>query len=127
MGDSTRRERSRRPFFRQALFGLLVPFPAPSTNPVVEQALRDTRRGFKRGHVANTILCFVVAAGYLWAVLHFWNVTLAAAAFLMMVVVVEHYAQTPPWIRFIANAVMWGTSVLVWLRCAKDLTRDDAG
>jgi hypothetical protein len=106
-------------FLRQALFGVLVPFPAPSANPVVEQALRDTRRNFKRGHIANTIFCFVVSAAYLWAVLHFWNMTLAVAAFLIMIVVVEHYAQTAPWIRFTANAVLWGSSVLVWYALCK--------
>ncbi len=101
-------------FLRQTLFGLLVPFPAESTNPAVAAALRDTHRRLKRGHIAGTIFCFVVSAAYLWAVGHFWNVTLGIAAFLIMIVVVEHYAQTPGWIRFIANAILWGSSVLVW-------------
>src|SRR5205809_8131513 len=34
-------------FLRQALFGLLVPFPAPSTNLAVEQALRSTAQEFQ--------------------------------------------------------------------------------
>jgi hypothetical protein len=101
-------------FLRQALFGLLVPFPAESTNPAVAAALRDTHRRLKRGNIASTILSFVVSAAYLWAVGHFWNIPLAIAAFLIMIVVVEHYAQTPVWIRFIANAILWGSSVLVW-------------
>ena len=87
-------------FLRRALFGLLVPFPATSTNPAIEQALRSTRRSLKRAGMVNTIFCFLVTAAYLWAILHFWNISLAAAAFLIMVVVVEHYAQTPRWVRF---------------------------
>jgi len=101
-------------FLRQALFGLVEPFPAPSANPAVEQALRITRRRFKRAHVVNTIFCFLVTAAYLWAVLHFWNISLAAAALLIMIAVVEHYAETPRWVRFAANAILWGSSVLVW-------------
>ena len=106
-------------FLRQALFGLLVPFPAESTNPAVAAALRDTHHSFKRGHIANTIFCFVLSAAYLWAVAHFWNITLAIAAFLIMIVVVEHYAQTPGWLRFTANAILWGSSVLVWYAMCK--------
>jgi hypothetical protein len=106
-------------FLRQALFGVLVPFPAPSTNPDVEQALRSFKRAHKRANITSTIFCFLVSAGYLWAVLHFWNITLATAAFLIMIVVVEHYAQTPPWVRFIANAILWGSSVLVWYSLCK--------
>ncbi|PYV69488.1 MAG: hypothetical protein DMG96_33815 [Acidobacteria bacterium] len=106
-------------FLRQALFGLLVPFPAPSTHPAVEQALRSTHRSFKRAHVANTVFCFLVTAAYLWAVFHFWNILLAAAAFLIMIVVVEHYAQTPRWVRFTADAILWGPSVLVWYSLCK--------
>ena len=106
-------------FLRQALFGILVPFPAPSANPVVEKALRETHRSFKRGHITNTIFCILVSAAYLWAVLHFWNVTLATAAFLIMIVVVEHYAQTPSWVRFTANAILWGSSILVWYALCK--------
>jgi hypothetical protein len=106
-------------FLRQALFGLLVLFPAESTNPAVASALRDTRRRLKRGHIASTIFCFVVSAAYLWAIAHFWNVTLAITASLIMVVVVEHYAQTPGWLRFIANAILWGSSVLVWYALCK--------
>ncbi len=106
-------------FLRQALFGLLVPFPAPSTNPAVEQALRSTRRSFKRAGVVNTIFCFLVTAAYLWTVLHFWNISLATTAFLIMIVVVEHYAQTPRWVRFAANAILWGSSVLVWYSLCK--------
>ena len=101
-------------FLRQALFGLLVPFPAESTNPAVANALRDMHRSFKRGHIANTIFCFVVSVAYLWAVAHFGNITLAITAFLIMAVVVEHYAQTPGWVRFIGNAILWGSSILVW-------------
>ena len=106
-------------FVRQALFGLLVPFPAESTNPAATAALRDTDRRLKRGHIANTIFNFVVSAAYLWAIGHFWNITLAIAAFLIMIVVVEHYAQTPGWIRFIANVILWGSSVLVWYALCK--------
>lgn len=106
-------------FLRQALFGLLVPFPAESANPAVAASLRDTHRSFKRGHIANTIFCFVVSAGFLWAVAHFWNITLAIAAFLIMIIVVEHYAPTPGWLRFIANAILWGSSVLVWFALCK--------
>jgi cytoskeletal protein RodZ len=40
-------------FLRQALFGLLVPFPAESTNPAVAAALRDTHRRLKRGNIAS--------------------------------------------------------------------------
>jgi cytoskeletal protein RodZ len=39
-------------FLRQALFGLLVLFPAESTNPAVASTLRDTRRRLKRGHIS---------------------------------------------------------------------------
>jgi hypothetical protein len=106
-------------FLREALLGVLVPFPAESTNPAVAAALRDTHRRFKRGHIANTIINFVVSAAYLWAVAHFWNITLAIAAFLIMIAVVEHYAQTPGWLRFIANAVLWGSSILVWYALCK--------
>jgi hypothetical protein len=49
-------------FLRQALFELLVPFPAPSSNLAIEQAPRTTRRSFKRAHVVNTIFCFLVTA-----------------------------------------------------------------
>jgi hypothetical protein len=69
--------------------------------------------------MVNTIFCFLVTAAYLWAILHFWNISLAAAAFLIMVVVVEHYAQTPRWVRFIANTILWGSSVLVWYSLCK--------
>jgi hypothetical protein len=106
-------------FSRRGLFGLLVPFPAPSANPAVEQALRSTRRSFKRAHVANTIFSFLVTAAYLWALFHFWNIALAATALLIMIVVVIHYAQTPPWISFTADAVLWGSSVLVWYSLCK--------
>ena len=106
-------------FLRQALFGLLVPFPAESTNPSVSAALRDIDRRLKRGHIAGTIFNFVVSAVYLWAIAHFWNITLAIAAFLIMIVIVEHYAQTPGWIRFIANGILWGSSVLVWYAVCK--------
>jgi len=106
-------------FLRQALFGLLVPFPAESTNPAVAAGLRDTHRRFKRGHIANTILNFVVSTAYLWAVAHFGNITLAVTAFLIMIVVVEHYAQTPRWVHFIGNAILWGSSVLVWYAFCK--------
>jgi hypothetical protein len=106
-------------FLREALLGVLVPFPAESTNPAVAAALRDTHRKFKRGHIANTIINFVFSAAYLWAVAHFWNITLAIAAFLIMIAVVEHYAQTPGWLRFIANAVLWSSSILVWYALCK--------
>jgi hypothetical protein len=106
-------------FLRQALFGLLVPFPKPFTNPVVEEALRKSSRSLKRDHITNTIFCFLVSAAYLWAVLHFWNITLAVAAFFIMIVVVEHYAQTPRWVRFTGNAILWGSSVLVWYSLCK--------
>jgi hypothetical protein len=106
-------------FLRQGLFGLLVPFPAEFTNPAVAAALRDTDRRLKRGHIAGTIFCFVVSAAYLWDVAHFWNITLAIAAFLIMIVVVEHYAQTSGWLRFTGNAILWGSSVLVWYAMCK--------
>jgi hypothetical protein len=106
-------------FLRQALFGLFVPFPAEATNPAIAAALRDTHRKFKRGYIANSIFCFVVSAAYLWAVAHFWSLKLAVAAFLIMIVVIEHYAQTPSWVRFIANAVLWGSSALVWYAVCK--------
>src|SRR5438552_6627446 len=108
-------------FLRQALSGLLVPFPPESDNPAVAAALRDTRRSFKRGHIANTIFCFIVSAAYVWAVGHFWNVTLAVTAFLIMAVVIEHYAQTPGWVHFIGNAILWGSSVLVWYALCKQI------
>jgi hypothetical protein len=101
-------------FLRQALFGMLVPFPPEVPNPAVAAVLRDTRRSFKRGHIANTVFCFVVSAAYLWAVAHFGNVTLAITAFLIMAVVVEHYAETPGWVHFVGNAILWGSSILVW-------------
>ena len=91
-------------FLRQALFGIFVPFP-----PSREACCCD----------GNTIFCFVVSAAYVWAVAHFWNVTLAITAFLIMIVVVEHYAQAPSWIHFIANAILWGSSVLVWYTFCK--------
>jgi hypothetical protein len=106
-------------FLRQALFGLLVPFPAEFTNPAVAAALRDTQRRLKRGHIAGTIFCFVVSAAYLWAIAHFLNVTLAITAFLIMAVVVEHYAQIPSWIHFIGNVILWGSSILVWYALCK--------
>ena len=106
-------------FLRQALFGIFVPFLPESDNPAVAAALRDVRRSFKRGHIANAIFCFVVSAAYVWAVAHFWNVTLAITAFLIMIVVVEHYAQARSWIHFIANAILWGSSVLVWYALCK--------
>src|SRR6266404_6376839 len=106
-------------FLRRALFGLLVPFPAPSTNPAVEQTLRSTHKSFKRAQIANTIFSFLVTAAYLWSLFHFWNIAVAAAGFLIMAVVVEHYAQTPRWVRFTADAVLWGSSVLVWYSLCK--------
>jgi hypothetical protein len=106
-------------FLRQAVFGVLSPFPAESTNPAVAAAVRDTRRRFKRGHIINTIFNFIISAAYLWAVAHFWNITLAIAAFLIMIVVIEHYAQTPGWLRFLANAVLWSSSILVWYALCK--------
>jgi hypothetical protein len=106
-------------FLRQALFGVIAPFPAESANPAVAAALRDTHRGFKRGHMVNTIFCFIVSAAYLWTVAHFWNITLAITAFLIMAVVVERYAQTPGWVHFIGNAILWGSSILVWYALCK--------
>jgi len=101
-------------FLRRGLFGLLAPFPAPSTNPAVEQALRSSRRSFKRAEIANSIFSFLVTAAYLWALFEFWNIALVATALLLMIIVVIHYAQTPPWISFTADAVLWGSTVLVW-------------
>ncbi len=105
-------------FLRRGVLGILVPFPAASADPAVEAALRT--RHYKRGHVGSTVFCFVVSAGYVWAVGRFWCVTAAVAASLMMFVVVEHYAQSPPWLRFTSNAVMWCTSVLVWYAVCKE-------
>ena len=82
--------------------------------------LRQALIGLRtHGRVPNAVFCFSVTAAYLWAVLHFWNISLAVAAFLIMLVVVEHYEQTPPWVRFTANAVLWGSSVLVWYSLCK--------
>jgi hypothetical protein len=94
-------------------------FPPGSDNPAVAAALRDTSRNFKRGHIANTIFCFIISAAYVWAVGHFWNVALAITAFLIMAVVIEYYAQTPGWIHFVGNAILWGSSVLVWYALCK--------
>jgi cytoskeletal protein RodZ len=52
-------------FLRQALVGILVPFPPESENAAVAAALRNMRRGYKRAHIANTIVNFVVSAAYL--------------------------------------------------------------
>ena len=109
-------------FLRRAVYGILVPFPAPSsTNPAIEEVLRETRRSFKRANVANTIFCFVVSTAYVWAVLHFYNVILAVVAFLIMVVVVEHYAQTPSWVRLTGDVILWGSSILVWYSVCKQI------
>jgi hypothetical protein len=67
----------------------------------------------------NTIFCIIVSAVYLWAVAHFWNITLAITAFLMMLVVVEHYARVPRWLHSIANVILWGSLVLVWYALCK--------
>jgi hypothetical protein len=101
-------------FFRQALFGLLEPFPPESDDVEVAEALHDIRSNMKRGYIIHTIVCFVVSAAYLGVLVYFGNITLAITAFLMMAVVVEHYAKTPAWVQFISNAVLWGSSVLVW-------------
>jgi carbon starvation protein CstA len=106
-------------FLRRGLFGVLVPFPAASTNPAVEQALQSTRKSFKRAHIANTIFSFLVTAAYLWALFHFWNIALAATGLLMMIVVVVHYAQTPRFVSLAADALLWVSSVLVWYSLCK--------
>ena len=98
-------------FLRQALFFLR----ATSKYPAIAAIDRD----FKRGNIANSIFCFVVSAAYLWAVAHFGNITLAITAFLIMAVVVEHYAQTPRWVHLIGTAILWGSVILVWYALCK--------
>lgn len=108
-------------FLRRAVYGVVVPFPEPSTNPAVEEALREMHRSYRRSSVANTIFCFAVSAAYLWAVFHFTNALLAVVAFLIMVVTVEHYAQTPAWVRLTGDVILWGSSVVVWYSVCKQI------
>ena len=119
MDHSASRQRSRWIISASGVIRNIRPVAPESEKPAVATGLRDVRRSFKRGHIAITIFCFVVSAAYIWAVAHFWNVTLAITAFLIMIVVVEQYAQAPSWIHFIANAILWGSSVLVWYTFCK--------
>ncbi|MEO7964475.1 MAG: hypothetical protein ABIT38_11280 [Gemmatimonadaceae bacterium] len=101
-------------FLRQAFFWIFVPFPAEPENAAIAEALRDTRRDAKRSTAINTIWCLAVSFGYLWTVFHFFGTLFAGTAFVIMLVVVEHYAQAPRWLHHLANLIMWASVIPVW-------------
>lgn len=102
------------------LRALLSPFPAASTDRKVEEALRSMRRSFERAHILRNIFRILLILGYLFALYHFWGVGLAATGPLIMIACTFRTLWTSPSsVSFVAGAILWGSSILVWYSLCK--------
>jgi hypothetical protein len=95
--------------------GLFSPFPAAPTDPRVAEALRSMRRSYKRAHIAWTFTGVILVSAYVAALYHLWNLGLAASSIILMIAIIPRLGrEVPRSISIVGDAILWGSSVLVW-------------